>query len=368
MRVLVASPACPAHFGGRRTRNGRSAGHGSGRACRWRACGCTTASGARTPIRAPWTWLGVTPHLGKPRLAPRGMEPDSPIPPAAAGSLPVNSPSRKGVERRFEALEDPLLDHLAVGLSDIADQGRDAPVPARRLAFPHGIAGPERPAAEVGMECTSQPPKMPRQASNKGGRSGHGLRFRRAAAAPEAVMQPQSGQRHTQSPTCTSDPGFRAHRGLFHMCGPRPAPDARPDPTNRLPRRSCAPGSFRIPDHAPEPFGSGRTGPVGRPPTPTGQTPPHRRTFLRADRAVHHARNRMMARTKRKRRSYGAGEWGRNRVRVFPDPKTGMFQVEWRENGRRLSRSLKQRTVGGPNHGGRSRKSNWDCTICASCR
>ncbi len=51
----------------------------------------------------------------------------------------------------------------------------------------------------------------------------------------------------------------------------------------------------------------------------------------------------MMARTKRKRRSYGAGEWGRNRVRVFPDPKTGMFQVEWRENGRRLSRSLKHR-------------------------
>ena len=51
----------------------------------------------------------------------------------------------------------------------------------------------------------------------------------------------------------------------------------------------------------------------------------------------------MMAHTKRRRRSYGAGEWGRNRVRVFPDPKTGMFQLEWRENGRRLSRSLKHR-------------------------
>ena len=50
-----------------------------------------------------------------------------------------------------------------------------------------------------------------------------------------------------------------------------------------------------------------------------------------------------MARTKRSRRSYGAGEWGRNRVRVFPDPKTGLFQVEWRDNGRRLSRSLKHR-------------------------
>ena len=51
----------------------------------------------------------------------------------------------------------------------------------------------------------------------------------------------------------------------------------------------------------------------------------------------------MMARTKRSRRSYGAGEWGRNRVRVFPDPKTGLFQIEWRERGRRLSRSLKHR-------------------------
>ena len=50
-----------------------------------------------------------------------------------------------------------------------------------------------------------------------------------------------------------------------------------------------------------------------------------------------------MARTKRNRRSYGAGEWGRNRVRVFPDPKTGLFQIEWREDGRRLSRSLKHR-------------------------
>ena len=50
-----------------------------------------------------------------------------------------------------------------------------------------------------------------------------------------------------------------------------------------------------------------------------------------------------MARTKRSRRSYGAGEWGRNRVRVFPESKTGLFQVEWREDGRRLSRSLKHR-------------------------
>ncbi len=30
-------------------------------------------------------------------------------------------------------------------------------------------------------------------------------------------------------------------------------------------------------------------------------------------------------------------------MRVFPDPKTGFFQIEWRENGRRLTRSLKHR-------------------------
>ena len=50
-----------------------------------------------------------------------------------------------------------------------------------------------------------------------------------------------------------------------------------------------------------------------------------------------------MARTKRSRQSYSAGERGRNRVRVFPDPKTGMIQIEWRENGRRRSRSLGHR-------------------------
>ena len=65
----------------------------------------------------------------------------------------------------------------------------------------------------------------------------------------------------------------------------------------------------------------------------------------------------MMARTKPIRRSYGAGEWGRNRVRVFPDPKTGLFQIEWRENGRRLTRSLKHRDWStGEAAGGRVRR------------
>ena len=50
-----------------------------------------------------------------------------------------------------------------------------------------------------------------------------------------------------------------------------------------------------------------------------------------------------MARTNRRRRSYSAGEWGRNRVRLFPNPKTGRIRVERREEGRRRSRSLGHR-------------------------
>ena len=50
-----------------------------------------------------------------------------------------------------------------------------------------------------------------------------------------------------------------------------------------------------------------------------------------------------MARTKRRRRGYSAGEWGRNRIRVFPDPRTGVIQIEWREGGRRITRSLGHR-------------------------
>lgn len=46
---------------------------------------------------------------------------------------------------------------------------------------------------------------------------------------------------------------------------------------------------------------------------------------------------------RRRRQRYSAGEWARNRVRVFPDPKTGLIQIEWREDGRRRSRSLGHR-------------------------
>ena len=48
------------------------------------------------PIRVPLTWMGETPLSAKPRLASERMEPDSPILPVAAGSLPSSSPVREG--------------------------------------------------------------------------------------------------------------------------------------------------------------------------------------------------------------------------------------------------------------------------------
>ena len=48
-----------------------------------------------------------------------------------------------------------------------------------------------------------------------------------------------------------------------------------------------------------------------------------------------------MAGTKKDQLSYTAGEKGRNRVRVFRSAKSPMIQMEWRENGKRLTPSLK---------------------------
>ena len=50
-----------------------------------------------------------------------------------------------------------------------------------------------------------------------------------------------------------------------------------------------------------------------------------------------------MARTNKKPRVFSAGRRGRNRVRVFECPKTGIFQIEWRPGGKPQQRSLKHR-------------------------
>ena len=38
----------------------------------------------------------------------------------------------------------------------------------------------------------------------------------------------------------------------------------------------------------------------------------------------------MMRRAKQAPGCHATGQKGRNRVRVFPDPKTGMYQLEWK--------------------------------------
>ena len=50
-----------------------------------------------------------------------------------------------------------------------------------------------------------------------------------------------------------------------------------------------------------------------------------------------------MARTNKKPRVFSAGRRNRNRVRVFECPKTGIFQIEWRQAGKPRQRSLKHR-------------------------
>ena len=164
------------------------------------------------------------------------MEPDSPILPSAAGSLPASSPSKKGVERRFEAEEDVLADRLAVGLSGLADQDRDAPVPARRLAFPHGIAGPERPPRRLGW---STHPNL---------RRCHG-RHRKKGVAP-ATASGSSAAQPPRRPWSNHNPdnGMRsrrhahrnrdfAHIGVCFTCAALARHLERvPSPADRLPK------------------------------------------------------------------------------------------------------------------------------------
>lgn len=91
----MTSPARPVHFGGRRTRNppfGRPRPPMSPVPLRLH-------HGHRSADADPRSLdvAGRTPHLGIPRLAPGRMEPDSPVLPDAAGSLPASSPSKKNV-------------------------------------------------------------------------------------------------------------------------------------------------------------------------------------------------------------------------------------------------------------------------------
>jgi len=51
----------------------------------------------------------------------------------------------------------------------------------------------------------------------------------------------------------------------------------------------------------------------------------------------------MMARAKRSRRNLQRRRMGPEPGEGLPRSQAGLYQIEWRENGRRLSRSLKHR-------------------------
>ena len=260
-RVLVATPVCPAHFGGRRTRNGRSAGHGTVRASRWRACGCATASGAPTPVRAPWTWLGATPHLGVPRLAPGRMGPDSPIPPPLRGcSQPTVRPGR--VSRVASKRWRPRCNHNPD--NDIRSCGHARPQRVSIHLHPDFTCAPlDRHRARrtpIPNHCF---PLEERQAPARAGRTAH--------------LDAFSGQKLTPGPSPLLPDARAVLRATDQMAGGEPGDcDGRAE-----------------------------------------QDRPCELTHAQIVQSIVEG-NRMMARTKRSRRSYGAGEWHRNRVRIFP--------------------------------------------------
>ncbi len=213
--------------------------------------GAAIGAAAGRAIGAPFPGAGANPHLDL--IAYHGPA-STPLAhlryyaaPSARDSMlrrPVVSAKRSGSLRARVERERPA-NRTGAGdgrwLSRPGSHLRGAPLDG----LPARIAGPERPAAEDGMECTSQPPQMPRQASKMGGRYGHGLLFQRGTAAPEAVAQPQSGQRHMQSPICTSEPRSRAHEVCF-TCAVPARPQARVrSPINHQPQLSCAPHPHR---------------------------------------------------------------------------------------------------------------------------
>ena len=155
-----------------------------------------------------------------------------------------------------------------------------------------------------------QPSPMPYQASKEGGRS---------------HPRPRSADRHPRFA------GRGATESVPATCGIGGVPIAGAISCPATPKVPWA----LVDRHRAHRFGSGPT-PSARaeqgagPAEPRLAEMPRRRDVSNAQivQSIIEKRNRMMARTKRVRRSYGAGEWGRNRVRVFPDPKTGLYQIE----------------------------------------
>ena len=189
MRVVVAGPACPVRCGGRRTGNGRSAGHGPGPSmslARWRLQARPAERRCRAPLR-----------VGGGRLGRR----------------------------------------LAVGPFGLATQGRDALVPCVRWPSCQGSLARSDLPRRVGMTCTSQPAPVARQASTAGGRS------RPRPQTPVRHARSSDGTTNAMTPvTCGIGALHVRNALLVHIdrdvtCAPpdRHRERSKPPPSDRFP-------------------------------------------------------------------------------------------------------------------------------------
>ena len=111
-----------------------------GRTNRCCSCSCAMASGVSMPIRAPWTWMGVTPHFGTPQSAAGRMEPDSPTLPAATGhSQPAVRPG-KGLS----AASQRHSSRWPTGWPSLGCSGSPTETGANRTGSPIGLPARDR--------------------------------------------------------------------------------------------------------------------------------------------------------------------------------------------------------------------------------
>ena len=113
------------------------------------ATSCACASRPAGAARAARTVEGSDPPVRGPGT---GSEPGvlvHPRPPTPSGRYRTSNPSGKGVERRFEAAEDPLA-----GRAVRHRRPRPGRAPSRLAVWPSrtGLMDRERPQARVGME------------------------------------------------------------------------------------------------------------------------------------------------------------------------------------------------------------------------
>ena len=209
-------------------RSGRAHRRGGGSCCARRSCASLSrAAGAagfgRTGLGATRQSEGLRRVRGRAHLRTPG--------PAPSGRSQTSNPSRNGV-------------------SSAASRRRSTCWPTGSpRAFPHGIAGPERPAGEVGMVVPCRISSMPHEASKQGGLSGHIRRLPRATAARLTVAQLQAGQRYVEPAACPVGGRFRVRPPLISdgtlAVRPRPRPSESGKTVSRRARVPPPPNHLR---------------------------------------------------------------------------------------------------------------------------